>query len=64
MAQTDIVKDVDDLLQCDSDQDTRVLIDDAVIEAIKFRHLRAVLGFLDGCHRLLKRQADVDVVHG
>ncbi|CAK9197500.1 unnamed protein product [Sphagnum troendelagicum] len=59
-----IVEDDIDLLQCDSDQDARVLTDDAVIEASKFGHLHAVLDFLDGCRRLSERQADADVVHG
>jgi hypothetical protein len=59
-----IVEDAGDLLQCDNDQDARVLTDDAVIKANKFRRLRAVLGFLDGCHHLLEQQADADVVHG
>jgi len=52
------------LLQRDNDQDARVLANDAVIEANKFRRLCAILGFLDGCRRLPKRQANVDVVHG
>jgi hypothetical protein len=44
-----IVEDTDDLLQRDNDQDARVLTDDAVIEASKFRRLHAVLSFVDGC---------------
>jgi hypothetical protein len=59
-----IVEDAGDLLQCRSNQDTRVLTDDAAIEASKSGRLRAVLGFLDGYRRLSKRQADADVVHG
>jgi hypothetical protein len=39
-------------LQRDNDQDARVLTDDAIIEASKFRCLHAVLGFLDGYRRL------------
>ncbi len=59
-----VVENEGDLLQRDNDQDARVLADDAVIEANEFRHLRAVLGFLDGCRRLPERQANADVVHG
>jgi hypothetical protein len=59
-----IVEDADDLLQHDNDQDARVLTDDVVIEASKFRRLCAVLSFLDGCRRLSERQANVDIVHG
>jgi len=51
-------------LHCNNDKDARVLTDNAIIEASKFRHLCAVLGFLDGCRRLSFRQADADVVHG
>jgi len=49
------VENEDNLLQRDSDQDTRVLADDAVIEANEFCRLRAVLGFMDGYHRLPER---------
>ncbi len=59
-----IVEDANDLLQCDNDHDARVLINDVVIKASKFHRLRAVLGFLDGCRRLLERQVDADLVHG
>jgi len=58
-----IVKDAGDLLQRDNDQDTRVLTDNAVIEASKFHRLHVVLGFLNGCRLLSERQADVDIVH-
>jgi len=51
-------------LQHDNDQDTHVLTNDPVIEASKFRRLRAVLGFLDGYRRLSERQANANVVHG
>ncbi len=51
-------------MQRDNDQDARVLTDDRVIEASKFRRFRAGLGFLDGYRHLSERQADVDIVHG
>jgi hypothetical protein len=53
-----IVEDASDLLQRDSNQDARVLVDDAIIEASKFCHFCVVLGFLDGYRHLLERQAD------
>jgi hypothetical protein len=59
-----IVEDADDLLQRDNDQDVHVLTDDAIIETNKFRHLRAILGFLDGCCRLSEQHANADIVHG
>ncbi len=59
-----IVKDVDNLLQRDNDQDVRVLTDDAVIKESKFRRLRAVLSFLDGCRCLSEQHADANIVHG
>jgi hypothetical protein len=59
-----IVEDVDNLLQHDNDQDARVLTNNAVLEASRFRRLRAILGFLDGYRRLSELQVDADIVHG
>jgi hypothetical protein len=59
-----IVENEGDMLQCDNDQNARVLADDAVVEANEFRRLRAILGFLNGCRRLPERQVNADIVHG
>ncbi len=59
-----MVKDSGNLQQRNNDQDAHVLTDDAVIEASKFRHLHAILGFLDGYRHLSKWQTDADIVHG
>jgi len=53
-----MINHVDNLLQCDGDEDACVLANDQIIHANQLGHFGAVLGVLDRNHHLSKRHVD------